>query len=73
MWKRERERERLIEKERLREEMHDRGKENQIPDSYIWLVGWLVGWLVVLFFIVSTLFGSFNAELNFEQFSLEYV
>ena len=27
--------------------------------------------LVVLFYGVSTLFGSFNAELNFKQFSLE--
>ena len=31
----------------------------------------LVGWLVGLFVKgVSTLFGSFNAELNFKQFSL---
>ena len=36
---------------------------------------WLVGWLVVLFYGVSTLFGSFNAELSLDkslkQFSLE--
>ena len=37
-----------------------------------------VSWLVVLFCLVvfygvSTLFGSFNAELNFKQFSLAWV
>ena len=36
---------------------------------------WLVGWLVILFYIVSTLFLSFNAESShfdkgFKQFSL---
>ena len=30
---------------------------------------WLVGWLV-LFYGISTLFKSFNAKLNFKQFSL---
>ena len=30
----------------------------------------MVGWLVVLLYGVSTLFGLFNAELNFKQFSL---
>ena len=30
----------------------------------------LVGWLVVLFYGISTIFRSFNAELNFKQFSL---
>ena len=29
-----------------------------------------VGWLLALFYGVSTLFGSFNAELDFKQFSL---
>ena len=29
-----------------------------------------LGWLPVLFYAVSTPFGSFNAELNFKQFSL---
>ena len=39
--------------------------------AYQSLVGWFVGWLVRwLFYDVSTLFGSFNAELNFKQFSL---
>ena len=39
-----------------------------------WLVGWLVGLLwVVLFYSISTLFGSFQAELNFKQFSLVFV
>ena len=28
----------------------------------------LVGWLVVLFYSVSTIFGSFNTESNFQQF-----
>ena len=32
-----------------------------------------VVWLAVLFYGVSTLFGSFNAELNFKQFNLVYV
>ena len=31
-------------------------------------VGWLVGWF--LFYGASTLFRSFNTELNFKQFSL---
>ena len=29
-----------------------------------------VGWLVVLFYGISTLFGLFDAKLNFKQFSL---
>ena len=29
-----------------------------------------VGWLAVFFYGVSTLFRSFNPELNFKQFSL---
>ena len=33
-------------------------------------LGWLVGWLVVFFYDVSTLFWSFNAELNFKQFTV---
>ena len=32
--------------------------------------GWWVGWLVVLLFGISTLIGSFNAELNFKKLSL---
>ena len=32
----------------------------------------LVGWLFDMFYGVSTLFGSFNAQLNFKQFSLVY-
>ena len=34
--------------------------------SLFFLLGWLVGW----FYGVSNLFGSFNAEMNFKQFSL---
>ena len=30
-------------------------------------VGWLVGWFVRSFYGVSTLFGSFNADLNFKK------
>ena len=30
----------------------------------------IVGWLVVSFYGISTLFGSFNAKLNFKQFNL---
>ena len=37
-------------------------KQQQQQNSFIWSV--------VLFYSVSTLFGSFNAELNFKQFSL---
>ena len=33
---------------------------------FVCLFGWLVGW----FYGVSTLFWSFNGELNFKQFSL---
>ena len=32
-----------------------------------------IGWLVGLFYRVSILFGSFNAELNFKQFSISIV
>ena len=35
----------------------------------LYYICWL---LVVLFYHVSTLFGSFNAELNFKQFSLAF-
>ena len=34
---------------------------------------WLVVWLVVLFCSLSTLFGSFNAELNLKLFSINIV
>ena len=33
-------------------------------------VGWLVGRLIVFFYGVSSLLGSYNAELNFKKFSL---
>ena len=33
----------------------------------------MVGWSVVLFYSISTLFGSFNAELNFKRISLGFV
>ena len=43
----------------------------------VWLCAkkWLslniwVGWLDVLFYGLSTIFGSFNAKLNFKQFSI---
>ena len=35
-------------------------------DEYFELVDWLIG----LFYFVSTLFGPFNAELNFKQLSI---
>ena len=43
--------------------------------AYIYMCVMLFGWLVVLFYGVSTLFGSFNAELShfdksFKQFNL---
>ena len=34
---------------------------------YFWIIEFVVGWL---FYGISTLFGSFNVELNFKQFSL---
>ena len=37
-----------------------------VVEKFGWLIGWLVGW----FYGIATLFGSFNAELNFKQFSL---
>ena len=44
----------------------------QNDKSYWCKVGWLVGWLAVFFCGVSTLFGSFNAVLNFKKFSSVY-
>ena len=46
-------------------------------NTYV-LISWLVGWLAVLFYGVSTLFGSFNAEFSHfdkisKQFSLREV
>ena len=43
-------------------------RKNSEKDDLLFLVGWLVG---LFDRCVSTLFESFNAELDFKQFSLE--
>ena len=47
--------------------------DNGLVDPFQKIVYPSVGWLVRWFYGVSTLFGSFNAELNFTQFSLTEV
>ena len=43
-------------------------KKTNFLQTKDWLVGWLVGLFVCLFYGVSTIFGSFNAELsNFDK------
>ena len=44
--------------------------ESRIQQRFQVKDGHLIGWLVVLFYGVSALFWSFNAELNFKQFNL---
>ena len=41
----------------------------EVVKPRVGLVGWLVGW----FYGISTLFGSFNAELNFKQLIISIV
>ena len=52
------------------EDIEMRGQERSIQSSLDGPLISLLSWFVVLFYSVSTLFGLFNAELNFKQFSL---